>query len=66
MKMLSSVAKETGAWVLGGERAAHVVVVASHSSIGSIPERDSEGKLYNTSTVYSPKVGGTELLQTIG
>lgn len=38
--MLSAVAKETGIWLLGG----------------SIPERDiSDGKVYNTATVYSPK-----------
>lgn len=41
VKMLSSVAKETGVWLIGG----------------SIPERDtSDDKvLYNTSTIYSPE-----------
>ncbi|KAF7796518.1 hypothetical protein EIP86_007696 [Pleurotus ostreatoroseus] len=39
IKMLSAAAKEAGVWLLGG----------------SIPERDAEGKLYNTCTVYSPK-----------
>ncbi|OBZ75294.1 Mitochondrial protein import protein mas5 [Grifola frondosa] len=40
VKMLSSVAKEAGVWLIGG----------------SIPERDStDGKLYNTATVYSPQ-----------
>jgi len=41
VKMLSAMAKETGAWLLGG----------------SIPERDeSDGeKLYNTATVYDPQ-----------
>lgn len=40
VKMLSSVAKEAGVWLIGG----------------SIPERDdSDGKVYNTCTVYSPK-----------
>jgi len=40
VKMLSSAAKETGAWLIGG----------------SIPERDAvDGKVYNTCTVYSPK-----------
>jgi len=39
VKMLSQAAKETGTWLLGG----------------SIPEKDaSDGKVYNTSTVYSP------------
>jgi len=40
VRMLSSVAKETGAWLVGG----------------SIPERGaSTGNLYNTATVYSPQ-----------
>ncbi|ESK88412.1 nitrilase family protein [Moniliophthora roreri MCA 2997] len=40
VKMLSSVAKETGSWLIGG----------------SIPERDStDDNIYNTCTVYSPK-----------
>lgn len=40
VKMLSSAAKEAGVWLIGG----------------SIPERDaSDGKVYNTCTVYSPK-----------
>ncbi|KAI0075798.1 carbon-nitrogen hydrolase [Panus rudis PR-1116 ss-1] len=40
VKALSEVAKETGTWLLGG----------------SIPERDeTDGKVYNTATVYSPK-----------
>lgn len=40
VKALSEMAKETGVWLLGG----------------SIPERDeSDGKLYNTATVYNPK-----------
>ncbi|KAJ7489966.1 carbon-nitrogen hydrolase [Mycena galericulata] len=39
VKMLSSVAKETKTWLIGG----------------SIPERDAHGdKLYNTCTVYNP------------
>lgn len=39
VKALSALAKQTGVWLLGG----------------SIPERDeSDGKLYNTSTVYNP------------
>lgn len=38
-KMLSEVAKETWTYVLGG----------------SVPERCSDGKLYNTSTVFSPQ-----------
>ncbi|KXJ28088.1 Omega-amidase NIT2 [Exaiptasia diaphana] len=37
-KMLSDVAKETGAYVIGG----------------SIPERDADGKLFNTSLSYGP------------
>ena len=36
--MLSAVAKETGVHIVGG----------------SIPERDSNGKLYNTSFIYGP------------
>jgi len=36
--MLSEVAKETGAYVIGG----------------SIPERDAQGKLFNTSLSYGP------------
>jgi omega-amidase len=36
--MLSEVAKETGAYVIGG----------------SIPEKDASGKLYNTSLSYGP------------
>ena len=36
--MLSSVAKETGCYIIGG----------------SIPESDSDGKLYNTSTSFGP------------
>lgn len=36
--MLSEVAKETGAYIIGG----------------SIPERDSDGKLFNTSLSYGP------------
>ncbi|CAE6516675.1 unnamed protein product [Rhizoctonia solani] len=40
VKALSEMAKETGIWLLGG----------------SIPERDeSDGKLYNTATVYNPQ-----------
>ncbi|CCO28054.1 DnaJ homolog subfamily A member 2 [Rhizoctonia solani AG-1 IB] len=40
VKALSAMAKETGTWLLGG----------------SIPERDeSDGKLYNTATVYNPQ-----------
>jgi len=40
IRMLSSVAKETGTWLVGG----------------SMPEREaSTGNLYNTSTVYSPQ-----------
>jgi len=40
VKLLSAAAKEAGVWLLGG----------------SIPERDqSDGNVYNTSTVYSPK-----------
>jgi len=40
VKMLSSAAKETGAWLIGG----------------SIPERDNtDDKVYNTCTVYNPK-----------
>ncbi|QRW00747.1 carbon-nitrogen hydrolase [Ceratobasidium sp. AG-Ba] len=40
VKMLSTVAKEANVWLLGG----------------SIPERDeSDGKLYNTATIYNPK-----------
>ncbi|KAK1229058.1 Omega-amidase nit3 [Marasmius sp. AFHP31] len=40
VKMLSSAAKETGTWLIGG----------------SIPERDSgDNNVYNTCTVYSPK-----------
>ncbi|KII88803.1 hypothetical protein PLICRDRAFT_54626 [Plicaturopsis crispa FD-325 SS-3] len=40
VKMLSNAAKEAGIWLIGG----------------SIPERDaSDGKVYNTCTVYSPK-----------
>ncbi|CAE6457383.1 unnamed protein product [Rhizoctonia solani] len=40
VKVLSEMAKETGKWLLGG----------------SIPERDeSDGKLYNTATVYNPQ-----------
>lgn len=40
VKMLSSVAKETKTWLIGG----------------SIPEREEPGgKLYNTATVYSPQ-----------
>jgi len=40
IRMLSAVAKETGAWLVGG----------------SIPEREtSTGNLYNTTTVYSPQ-----------
>jgi len=40
VRMLSSTAKETGAWIIGG----------------SIPERDiTDDKLYNTCTVYNPK-----------
>jgi len=40
VKMLSSVAQETGIWLIGG----------------SIPERDvASDKVYNTCTVYSPK-----------
>ncbi|KAJ7576831.1 carbon-nitrogen hydrolase [Mycena floridula] len=40
VKMLSSVAQETGIWLIGG----------------SIPERDiATDKVYNTCTVYSPK-----------
>lgn len=40
VKMLSSVAKETGTWLVGG----------------TIPEREaSTGNLYNTATVYSPQ-----------
>ncbi|PVF99131.1 putative nitrilase [Serendipita vermifera] len=38
VKMLSSAAKEAGVWLIGG----------------SIPERAEDGKLYNTSTIYSP------------
>jgi len=39
VRMLAAAAKEEGVWLIGG----------------SIPERDvSDGKLYNTSTVYSP------------
>lgn len=36
--MLASVAKETGTYIVGG----------------SIPERDSDGSLYNTSTSFGP------------
>jgi len=36
--MLSSVAKETECYIIGG----------------SIPERNSDGKLYNTSTSFGP------------
>lgn len=40
VRMLSSVAKETGTWLVGG----------------TIPEREvSTGNLYNTTTVYSPQ-----------
>ncbi|KAF9459579.1 carbon-nitrogen hydrolase [Collybia nuda] len=40
VKMLSSVAKEAGAWLIGG----------------SIPERDeTDNNIYNTCTVYNPK-----------
>jgi len=40
VRMLSSAAKESGVWLIGG----------------SIPEKDSsDGKLYNTATVYSPE-----------
>jgi len=39
VKLLSEVAKTEGVWLLAG----------------SIPERNSDGKLYNTSTVYSPQ-----------
>jgi len=39
VKLLSEAAKTEGVWLLGG----------------SIPERHSDGKLYNTSTVYSPQ-----------
>lgn len=34
-------------------------------SKGSIPERDSDGKLYNTATVYSPE-GNRQLLVVSG
>ncbi|KAH7921489.1 carbon-nitrogen hydrolase [Leucogyrophana mollusca] len=39
VRMLSSAAKETGTWIIGG----------------SIAEREADGKIYNTCTVYSPK-----------
>ncbi|KAI0340153.1 carbon-nitrogen hydrolase [Trametopsis cervina] len=39
VKMLSTTAKELGIWLLGG----------------TIPERASDGNLYNTATVYSPE-----------
>ncbi|OCH95223.1 carbon-nitrogen hydrolase [Obba rivulosa] len=37
VRMLSGAAKEAGVWLIGG----------------SIPEKDKDGKLYNTATVYS-------------
>ncbi|KAF8267859.1 carbon-nitrogen hydrolase [Lactarius quietus] len=39
VKMLSEAAKAEGVWLLGG----------------SIPEKESDGKIYNTMTVYSPQ-----------
>ncbi|KAF9533332.1 carbon-nitrogen hydrolase [Crepidotus variabilis] len=39
VKMLSTVARETSTWLIGG----------------SIPECDSNGKVFNTCTVYDPK-----------
>lgn len=58
VKMLSSVAKETGVWLLGGV----FLVVTCHGfthelcAVGSIPEKDpADGKLYNTATVWSPE-----------
>ncbi|KZP24879.1 carbon-nitrogen hydrolase [Athelia psychrophila] len=39
VKMLSAAAKEVGAWIIGG----------------SIPEQDTDDRLYNTCTVYSPQ-----------
>ncbi|KAI0807029.1 carbon-nitrogen hydrolase [Fomes fomentarius] len=47
VKLLSAAAKEEGVWLIGG----------------SIPEREAgTGKLFNTATVYSPKVTQGELV----
>jgi omega-amidase len=39
VKMLSAAAKESGIWLIGG----------------SIPEREDDGDIYNTATVYNPQ-----------
>ncbi len=45
VKVLSDAAKTEGVWLLGGPH-----------NVPSIPEKDpSDGKIYNTSTVYSPQ-----------
>lgn len=58
VKMLSNAAKEHDVWLIGGKpsqkvQGLHIYLRRS----GSIPERDAvdSDKLYNTTTVYSPK-----------
>ena len=54
--MLSSVAKETGTWLVGGAHSHGTIYRDIYLRIGTIPEREvSTGKLYNTATVYSPQ-----------
>ena len=57
VKALSEAAKTEGVWLLGGPHDARFFCSTSITPfLGSIPEKDhSDGKIYNTSTVYSPQ-----------
>ena len=60
VKMLSEAAKTEGVWLLGGPSPLYLVPWISGVTYvppaGSIPEKDpADGKVYNTSTVYSPQ-----------
>lgn len=61
VKMLSEAAKTEGVWLLGGPSAPlpcplNLWCNMYLPSAGSIPEKDaSDGKIYNTTTVYSPR-----------
>jgi omega-amidase len=64
VKMLSATAKELGLWLIGGKPELPDVdsrSLPNCSIAGSIPERDSQDRLYNTCTVYSPKGKSTRL-----
>ena len=64
MKVLSQMAKESSSWLIGGMAKScpkNLAQAYPSRCLGSIPERvvsedsDEDDRIYNTTTVYSPK-----------